>query len=56
MLRALHEVVSKGGANMSDASKQSVLGLIDDDTGERDGRQLPNFRAYGIYMSNSNLE
>jgi hypothetical protein len=37
MLRALHEVVSKAGSNMSETSKQSILGLIDDDSGERDG-------------------
>jgi hypothetical protein len=37
MLRALHEVVSKAGSNMSETSKQAILGLIDDDSGERDG-------------------
>jgi len=37
MFRALHEVVSKAGANMSETSKQAILGLIDDDSGERDG-------------------
>lgn len=38
MLRALHEVVSKGGANMSDASKQAVLSVVDDEGSERDGK------------------
>ena len=37
MLRALYEVVSKAGANMSETSKQVILGLIDDESGERDG-------------------
>ena len=31
MLKALYEVVSKAGANMSDASRTSILGLIDGD-------------------------
>lgn len=38
MLRALHEVVSKGGANMSDASKQAVLSVVDDEGSERDSK------------------
>lgn len=38
MLRALHEVVNKGGGNMSDASKQAVLGVVDEAGGERDGK------------------
>lgn len=32
MLRALFEVVSKAGANMSESSRNSILGLIDSDT------------------------
>ena len=31
MLKALYEVVSKAGANMSDASRASVLGLVNSD-------------------------
>ena len=31
MLKALYEVVSKAGANMSDVSRNSILGLIDGD-------------------------
>ena len=38
MLRALHEVVTKAGANMSETSKLAILGLIDDGTGDRDGK------------------
>ncbi|KMU75536.1 translation activator GCN1 [Coccidioides immitis RMSCC 3703] len=36
MLRALHEVVAKAGKNMSDASKQAILELIDDESADRD--------------------
>ena len=37
MLKALYEVVSKAGANMSEASRTSVLGLIDTDVANQDG-------------------
>lgn len=37
MLQALHEVVSKAGKNMSDASRNAILALIDDESNERDG-------------------
>jgi hypothetical protein len=36
MLKALYEVVSKAGANMSDASRASVLGLVNSDVDEDD--------------------
>ena len=36
MLKALYEVVSKAGSNMSEASRTSVLTLIDSDTGGAD--------------------
>lgn len=36
MLRALYEVVSKAGTNMSETSRNSVLGLIDSDTSNAD--------------------
>ena len=36
MLKALYEVVTKAGGNMSDVSKNSILGLIDSDVGESD--------------------
>lgn len=36
MLKALYEVVSKAGKNMSDVSRNSILGLIDSDAGEND--------------------
>jgi len=37
MLKALYEVVSKAGANMSEASRNAILGLIDIDNDETDG-------------------
>ena len=37
MLKALCEVVSKAGGNMSEGSRSSVLGLIDEDTSGADG-------------------
>ena len=37
MLKALYEVVSKAGTNMSEASRISVLALIDSDVGNQDG-------------------
>lgn len=45
MLKALYEVVSKAGTNMSEASRNSILGLIDSDTSTADGSNplLPPF-------------
>ena len=37
MLKALYEVVSKAGSNMSDASRSSILGLIDSEALGADG-------------------
>jgi hypothetical protein len=36
MLKALYEVVSKAGANMNEVSRNSILGLIDSESGEGD--------------------
>ena len=36
MLKALYEVVNKAGSNMSEASRNQILGLIDSDTGIAD--------------------
>ncbi|KAK0893369.1 translational activator of GCN4, partial [Friedmanniomyces endolithicus] len=36
MLKALYEVVSKAGSNMSEVSRNSILGLIDSDCGVSD--------------------
>lgn len=37
MLKALYEVVSKAGENMGDASKASILALVENDKDEEDG-------------------
>lgn len=36
MLKALYEVVSKAGSNMGDVSRNSILSLIDSETGDTD--------------------
>jgi hypothetical protein len=38
MLKALFEVVSKAGANMNEASRNAILGLMDTDAEEDDGK------------------
>jgi hypothetical protein len=38
MMKALHEVVGKAGANMSEASRNAVLSLIDDGSAAQTGR------------------
>lgn len=40
MMKALYEVVSKAGANMSETSRNAVLGLIDDDSSEKTGESM----------------
>ncbi|PGH15151.1 hypothetical protein AJ80_05663 [Polytolypa hystricis UAMH7299] len=53
MLRALHEVVSKAGANMNDASRQAILGLIDNDSAERDdAMDITTARLLGALIKN----
>ena len=42
MLKALYEVVSKAGANMSEVSRTSILGLIDSDSGDTSGTSVLN--------------
>ena len=37
MMKALQEVVGKAGSNMSEASKNSILGLIDQDNSDHRG-------------------
>lgn len=52
MMKALQEVVSKAGANMSEASKNSILALIDDDASDQTGRfydGLPKVRCISNY-------
>jgi hypothetical protein len=46
MLKALYEVVSKAGANMSDTSRTSVLGLVNSDVDEEDCKLVSLLMAY----------
>lgn len=51
MLKALQEVVSKVGASMSDASKDSILGLIDSQHDVRDDNSMmTNARLLGAMI------
>lgn len=43
MMKALQEVVGKAGGNMSEASKNSILNLIDDDTSDQNGKSIPGY-------------
>ena len=53
MLKALYEVISKAGANMSEASRGSVLGLIDNDTDDTDDiMATTNARLLGALIKN----
>lgn len=38
MMKALQEVVGKAGGNMSEASRQAILALIDDDSSDQTGK------------------
>lgn len=37
MMKALQEVVGKAGSNMSEVSRNAILGLIDDDASDQTG-------------------
>ncbi|KAE8163123.1 armadillo-type protein [Aspergillus tamarii] len=51
MMKALQEVVSKAGANMSEASKNSILALIDDDASDQtDSVAITNARLLGALV------
>ena len=53
MLKALFEVISKAGANMGEASRTAVLGLIDMDTDERDDEMtITNAKLLGALIRN----
>jgi len=53
MLKALYEVVSKAGANMSEASRTAILGLIDSDAGSQDeAMAITNARLLGALIKN----
>ena len=47
-MKALLEVVDKAGGSMSEASRNAVLGLIDDDSSDRTGMKLTLFRRLGL--------
>lgn len=47
MLKALYEVVSKAGANMSETSRNAILALIDNDTDGKDGDYLISNASVG---------
>jgi hypothetical protein len=51
MLKALYEVVSKAGSNMSETSRNSILGLIDTEAGEGDDSMvITNARLLGALI------
>jgi hypothetical protein len=51
MLKALFEVVSKAGKSMNEASRNSILGLIDTDVGdEDDAMAITNARLLGALI------
>ncbi|KAK2882392.1 hypothetical protein FQN49_000395 [Arthroderma sp. PD_2] len=50
MLRALHDVVDKAGANMSDASRQAVLGLVDNDSADNAATTITNAKLAGALI------
>jgi hypothetical protein len=53
MLKALYEVISKAGGNMSEASRSAVLGLIDTDTEENDDTMaITNAKLLGALIKN----
>lgn len=53
MLRALYEVVSKAGSNMSEVSRASILGLIDNDAvNVKDSMAITHARLLGALIKN----
>ncbi|TDZ21844.1 eIF-2-alpha kinase activator gcn1 [Colletotrichum orbiculare MAFF 240422] len=53
MLSALYEVISKAGANMGEASRTAVLGLIDFDTDDKDDAMIiTNAKLLGALIKN----
>ncbi len=53
MLKALYEVISKAGANMSEASRTAVLGLIDADPQDNDvSMAITNAKLLGALIKN----
>jgi hypothetical protein len=57
MLKALYEVISKAGGNMSEASRSAVLGLIDTDPEDNDDTMaITNARLLGALIKNVSAE
>ncbi|KAG9228586.1 putative translational activator GCN1 [Amylocarpus encephaloides] len=53
MLKALYEVISKAGANMGEASRNAVLGLIDADSDNNDiAMAITNAKLLGALVKN----
>lgn len=53
MLKALYEVVSKAGSNMSESSRSAVLGLIDTDVEDKDATMvITNAKLFGALIKN----
>ena len=53
MLKALYEVISKAGANMSESSRSAVLGLIDTDPEDNDvSMAITNAKLLGALIKN----
>jgi hypothetical protein len=48
MLKALYEVVSKAGSNMSEASRNSILSVIDAEVDDNDGKSVSIAISMGI--------
>lgn len=63
MLKALFEVVSKAGKNMNEASRNAILGLIDTDADDSDGKHpslgtsslISNTQADAMAITNARL-
>lgn len=53
MMKALQEVVGKVGGNMSEASRNSILALIDDDSSDQTGKLL--IFGHGLQSANAFL-
>lgn len=45
MMKALQEVVGKAGGNMSEASRQAILALIDDDSSDQTGKSINTIQS-----------
>ncbi|KAL2005324.1 hypothetical protein VTN00DRAFT_2535 [Thermoascus crustaceus] len=53
MMKALHQVVDKAGASMSEASRNAVLALIDDESSDQnDAMATTNARLLGVLVKN----